>query len=607
MIWWRRCSRQTHRVNARNLAGRWLLLGLFAPAFAPAHAQTRVPEWTWVGGNNAANEPGTYGTKFAFAEANLPNGRSGATEWTDQSGRVWLFGGDYFNDLWEFDPAQGAHGEWAWMGGGIPYSNCKDDFCYPLGVYGKRSAFAAGNIPGGRTSAVSWSTPDGKMWLFGGGVVPTEPTWNEANDFWVFDPSQGAHGEWAWMGGNKVSTATQPGIYGTEYQFASTNMPGGRWDAVSWTDREGRLWMFGGAGYDGNGNQCILDDLWVFDPAQGAHGEWAWMGGSQTVRTKGVYGTEFNFAPGNMPGSRWSPVVWAENGGKVWLFGGQGYDSAGYEGALNDLWVFDPAQGAHGEWAWMGGSDTVPISCTAGFSWCGRAGKYGTQYQFAATSNPGGRAYGVSWTDRGGHLWLLGGQGYDASATEGTLNDLWEFNPAAGALGQWAWMGGSATVPNSCAAGYGNCGRYASYGTEYDPSLSNFPGGRQSGTSWADENGNLWLFGGYGYGAHDVGGGYFDVLSDLWRFKVVTTQAIDFPEPETPVTLGAKPIKLAATATSHLVVTFRVVSGPGKVSGTNGSTLTITGAGTIAIAANQTGNDEYAAAPQVARSIVVKP
>jgi len=60
---------------------------------------------------------------------------------------------------------------------------------------------------------------------------------------------------------------------------------------------------------------------------------------------------------------------------------------------------------------------------------------------------------------------------------------------------------------------------------------------------------------------------------------------------------------LSATATSGLAVTFSVVSGPAKVTG---STLTLTGAtGTVVIAANQAGNSNYAAAVAVSRSFVV--
>jgi len=35
----------------------------------------------------------------------------------------------------------------------------------------------------------------------------------------------------------------------------------------------------------------------------------------------------------------------------------------------------------------------------------------------------------VSWSDASGNLWLFGGEGFDSTGTEGTLNDLWEYQP----------------------------------------------------------------------------------------------------------------------------------------------------------------------------------
>jgi hypothetical protein len=49
-------------------------------------------------------------------------------------------------------------------------------------------------------------------------------------------------------------------------------------------------------------------------------------------------------------------------------------------------------------------------------------------------------------------------------------------------------------------------------------------------------------------------------------------------------------------------VTFSVVSGPARVSG---STLTITGAGAVVVAADQADNAAYSAAPWVTQTIVV--
>jgi len=85
-------------------------------------------------------------------------------------------------------------------------------------------------------------------------------------------------------------------------------------------------------------------------------------------------------------------------------------------------------------------------------------------------------------------------------------------------------------------------------------------------------------------------------------YQPLMSQTIDFTAPASPVTYGSRPITLSATATSGLPVTFSILSGPGSISG---NTLTITGVGTIVVAANQAGNADYLAAPQVTQSVVV--
>lgn len=83
-----------------------------------------------------------------------------------------------------------------------------------------------------------------------------------------------------WVGGsNKIY---QPGQYGTLGTPAPGNIPPGRWDAATWTDKNGNLWLFGGQGYDAgtNATGVLLDDLWEYSPATK---EWTWMGGSDTI------------------------------------------------------------------------------------------------------------------------------------------------------------------------------------------------------------------------------------------------------------------------------------------------------------------------------------
>ncbi len=79
------------------------------------------------------------------------------------------------------------------------------------------------------------------------------------------------------------------------------------------------------------------------------------------------------------------------------------------------------------------------------------------------------------------------------------------------------------------------------------------------------------------------------------------SQTITFPNPGTQ-TYGVAPITLTATATSGLPVSYTVLSGPAVVSG---SVLTITGAGTVMVQANQAGNAQWLPAPPVNDSFTV--
>ncbi len=79
-----------------------------------------------------------------------------------------------------------------------------------------------------------------------------------------------------------------------------------------------------------------------------------------------------------------------------------------------------------------------------------------------------------------------------------------------------------------------------------------------------------------------------------------TSQTITFPAIANQ-TVGAPPITLGATASSGLVVTYSV-SGPATVSG---STLTITGVGTVKVTASQAGNGTFAAATPVTETFTV--
>jgi sugar lactone lactonase YvrE len=87
----------------------------------------------------------------------------------------------------------------------------------------------------------------------------------------------------------------------------------------------------------------------------------------------------------------------------------------------------------------------------------------------------------------------------------------------------------------------------------------------------------------------------------------IGAQVINFTQPASPVTYASGlTVQLVATggASGNPVVFTIDESSTGKGS-VSGSTLTITGVGTLVIDANQAGNDSYSAAPQVQRTLVV--
>jgi gliding motility-associated-like protein len=365
-----------------------------------------------------------------------------------------------------------AQNQWAWMTG--------EKSPNIHGVYGTPGAAQSSNSPGSRIGASYWTDAQGNLWLFGGRGNGENSDNGPLNDLWKYNPSDN---QWTWMGGDKNTNSN--GTYGIIGISLPVNQPGARDNAVSWTDRQGNFWLFGGSGLGSDQqSEGLLNDLWKYSPSGNL---WTWISGTDAVDEKGKYGKQAEASILNYPGGRSMAAGWMDDEGNLWLFGGWGHASKGEVSNLNDVWKYSPADNS---WTWMRGDKTQ-----------GATAHYGEQNNFSSGNTPGGRQGGISWTDKQGKFWLYGGD-----ADYNLFTDLWKYDPA---INQWAWVGGSKSK---------NLDPH--FNDKGVPDVNASPGSRTMSASWVDNQGELWLFGGYGYGASSTA----YPVNSFWKYSIATKE-----------------------------------------------------------------------------------
>jgi len=362
--------------------------------------------------------------------------------------------------------------EYTWVGG--------SDLAGQPAVYAPPSAAT----PGARANAAiaSDAQQPSVAFLFGGTVGALDQV---LDDLWVLDL---ATHEWQWiMGSGNVSTA--PGDYGIKGVDRPSNRPGARVGASAAALLDHVLLVFGGAGYDANGDFGLLSDMWAYDLDVG---NWSWIAGPDVRDQAGDYGVFSVAQPTNNPGARWGAAMALDLARwRLLLFGGYGLDANGDLGLLNDVWSLSITT-MH--WAWIAGSDTKD------------ALPFYFRKDFVSPFHvPGARHSPVVFVDAPRHRMLIfGGVGLVDAGAVGELADLWVFDLD---LAVWKWQGSSAANASGV------------YGVPGVASAQNRPGGRMQ-TSWSLNalTGELVLFGGSGWDAHGQNG----LLNDVWLFDLVS-------------------------------------------------------------------------------------
>ena len=277
--------------------------------------------------------------------------------------------------------------------------------------------------------------------------------------------------QWTWVSGDSIAYVRP--VYGVKIVASPLNKIGARSSSSNWVDGLNNLWFFGGWNYA----DLRVNDLWRFTPSTNI---WTWMKGDTIAMVKGKYGTKGVASPTNTPGATSNSSSWKDDAGNFWLFGGFEGDNFG-ENAYNTLWKYDVASN---NWIWMNGDTTENTTSNHGIKGVSNS-----------TNHPGASAYSASWKDNSGNFWMYGGNGYDDYRYYQGLSELWKYNPN---LNEWVWIAGDTT---------GN--QNSVYGIKGVENATNTPGERSASVSWADNAGNLWLFGGGSTSSND-----------LWKYNI---------------------------------------------------------------------------------------
>lgn len=280
-------------------------------------------EWTLVRVPAALDTVGIYGVLGTPNAANRPGSRSAGSCWADNSGNLWLFGGQGYSSLpgtvvglsdwWKYNIASN---QWTWMGG--PNTSA------PAANYGLQGVASAANIPGGRYNPIQWKDTSGNFWMMGGMGYVTA-TQGMLNDLWKFNPLTN---QWTWMQGTNM--INDLGMYISRGTASAERRPRARRVSTTWVDMSGNLWMFGGTINSFQTNS--LNDIWKYDIAIN---QWTWIKGDSIANILPVYNTLGIPNSTNEIGSRGVETSWREKkNNNVWIFGGH---AAPY-GTRNDLW-----------------------------------------------------------------------------------------------------------------------------------------------------------------------------------------------------------------------------------------------------------------------------
>ena len=105
-------------------------------------------QWTWIKGSSTGSELPVYGTQGISNNNNVPGARAGECVWNNNTGELYLFGGNkgsnmFYSDLWKYNISTN---QWTWLKG--------PNTTNVVGSYGTQGVSSSTNNPGARYKSV---------------------------------------------------------------------------------------------------------------------------------------------------------------------------------------------------------------------------------------------------------------------------------------------------------------------------------------------------------------------------------------------------------------------------------------------------------------------
>jgi hypothetical protein len=289
-----------------------------------------------------------------------PGGRSGAVGFWAGGGELWLFGGEgrsynstqnspkwghanatwgVNNELWAYSIANNS---WSWLGGN---SSTDGDWLgqLPKDVMGQPIEDGA-TWPRPRTMSAGCFAGNNQLWVFGGGFLgraqvgkhqvggaTSDASYSLLSDLWAYDLGTG---RWSALSG--LQAADVAGLYPRFGASSTKSRPGARMDhRVFCGGRADKraMFVYGGFGYDQTTDRGLMGDVWYVEEERW---EWEWLSGRDwndfvTPMLPVPAGSPTPWpTPAAMlqgPGTRRGATGQWDGLGRIWIFGGLGYDA----------------------------------------------------------------------------------------------------------------------------------------------------------------------------------------------------------------------------------------------------------------------------------------